>query len=143
LNRNVFDSEVDASLYPLPSLFYTLTKNILSRHPELYRTTPSLLSSTLTILIMHVLAQTVRAPDQVTTQNKYLALAAKLLTNVRVALNQDEQWPKEALTEVVGCKVLRAIEDGVEKKLKGSKRHEQCRLLREVVHEWYNIRHSY
>ena len=145
LQREVFDSEVDASIYPLPSMCYSITKMLVASHTgiSLYKSTQGLLFNTVNILLGHVLAQTKREPSVVTTQNKFLALAAKLFTLVRTTSKTEQAWPEPILREIIGCRILREIEELAIEKIKGSKRHEQSRLLREVYYEWYCVRRAY
>ena len=62
MKREVFQSEIDASMYPLPSLVYHLTKSLISKNPGVYKKFRGLLTNTVTILIAHALAQTIKDP---------------------------------------------------------------------------------
>jgi|LauGreDrversion4_2_1035121.scaffolds.fasta_scaffold89509_1 hypothetical protein len=65
-----------------------------------------------------------------------------MLTIVRASV-ANGGWAEEVIREIVECRMLREIETGVDEKIKGSKRHEQSRILREIFYEWYSIRHAY
>ena len=91
MKREVFQSEIDASMYPLPSLVYHLTKSLISKNLSVYKKFRGLLSNTVTILIGHAIAQTIKDPSQVTIQCKYLSLASKLLTTVRFSITKGKE----------------------------------------------------
>ena len=85
LANGAFENEEEESNYPHPSMPYAVTKQLLASPIGLsiFRAARGFLLNTFTILLGHVLAQTKRYPNLLTFQNKYLALAAKLLTHVR------------------------------------------------------------
>ncbi len=63
-----------------------------------------------------------------------------MLTHVRTT---QEKWPESIVREVIDCRILKEIEKRMVDKVRGSKAHEQSRLLREVFYEWYWIRRVY
>ncbi len=126
MKREVFQSEVDASMYPLPSFIYQLTKSLLAKNMGVYKKIRGLLSNTVSILLGHVFAHSIKDKSQVTIQCKYLALAAKLLTTVRasVASSSEESldWA-DHIKDIVENKLLNHINEDL-KKVKGAKEHE-------------------
>ena len=66
MKREVFQSEVDASMYPLPSFIYHLAKCLLSKNLGVFKRVRGLLSNIVSILLGHVLAYTIKDPSQVT-----------------------------------------------------------------------------
>lgn len=144
MKREVFQSEIDASMYPLPSLVYYLTKSLLSKNLGVYKKIRGLLTNTVTILIGHVIAQTIKDSTQVTIQCKYLELACKLLTTVRASINSGKEegleWA-DHIEDIARNQLLTKINKV--NKIRGAKKHEQQRLLREIMFEWYSIRLYY
>jgi hypothetical protein len=142
MKREVFQSEIDASMYPLPSLVYYLTKSLISKNPAVYKKIRGLLSNTVTILIGHAIAQTIKDPTQATIQCKYLELASKLLTIVRASITSGKEdgleWA-DHVEDIARNQLLTKINTEIGK-IRGAKKHEQQRLLREIMFEWYSIR---
>jgi hypothetical protein len=126
MKREVFQSEVDASMYPLPSLIYQLTKSLLAKNMGVYYKTRGLLSNTVSILLGHVFAHSIKDNSQVTIQCKYLALAAKLLTTVRASVvsgsEESLEWA-DHIKDIVENKLLNYINEDLYK-IKGAKEHE-------------------
>jgi hypothetical protein len=145
MKREVFQSEIDASMYPLPSLVYYLTKSLISKNLGVYKSIRGLLSNTVTILIGHAIAQTIKDPSQVTIQCKYLELAIKLLTTVRASITSGKEegleWA-DHVEDIARNQLLTKINAEIPK-IRGAKKHEQQRLLREIMFEWYSIREYY
>ncbi len=127
MKREVFQSEIDASMYPLPSLVYHLTKSLVSKNLSVYKKFRGLLSNTVTILIGHAIAQTIKDPSQVTIQCKYLSLASKLLTTVRASITKGKEegleWADQI--EIIAKNSLLSSFNSEINKIKGAKKHEQ------------------
>lgn len=88
----VFDSEVDASMYPLPSFLYKVTKIILQENPShFYAETRGLLNNTVSILVAHALSRSVKDNKTANQQIKYLSLASRLLTMVRAGAQSNKE----------------------------------------------------
>jgi hypothetical protein len=89
----------------------------------------------------HVFAHSIKDNSQVTIQCKYLALAAKLLTSVRASVisgsEESLEWA-DHIKDIVENKLLNQINEDLYR-IKGAKEHEQMRILKEVMLEWYNI----
>ena len=127
MKREVFQSEIDASMYPLPSLVYYLTKSLISKNPAVYKKIRGLLSNTVTILIGHAIAQTIKDPTQATIQSKYLELASKLLTSVRASITSGKEegleWT-DHVEDIAKNQLLTNINKKIGK-IRGAKNHEQ------------------
>lgn len=86
LLKDSFDSEIDASMYPLPKFIYHIVKSIAAKNLSLFKELKGLLINSVSVLLGHSLAKSVVNKQEVTIQVKYLGLAAKLLTIVRAGL---------------------------------------------------------
>jgi len=126
MKKEVFKSEIDASMYPLPSLVYYLTKSLISKNVTVYKKIRGLLTNTVTILIGHAIAQTIKDPTQVTIQCKYLELASKLLTTVRASITSGKEegleWA-DHIEDIARNQLLTKINAEIGK-IRGAKKHE-------------------
>jgi len=85
-------------------------------------------------------------PSKVTNQDKYLGVAAKLLTTVRVSITSSKaeeslEWA-DHIKDICDNQLLNEINNEVDK-IKGAKRHDHVRVMRELFYEWYIIRGYY
>ena len=86
LTKNgTFKSEVDASIFPVPSFVYTFIKTLRKLNPQIFQTQRNLLSNSVSTLIGFALMWgKIDQKDKKTSEPiKYLNLAAYLLTEVR------------------------------------------------------------
>jgi hypothetical protein len=81
----------------------------------------------------------------VTIQCKYLGLACKLLTTVRASITSGKEegleWA-DHIEDIAKNFLIGQINVNMHK-IKGVKKHEQQRLLREIIYEFYSIRTYY
>ncbi len=99
------------------------------------------MSNTVSILLGHVFAQTIKDPSQVTIHCKYLSLASKLLTTVRASVTSGSEegldWA-DHLKDITENILLNKFNDEIPK-IEGTTEHEHLRILSEIMFEWYNI----
>lgn len=142
LKSGVFDSEVDAAMYPLPTFIYTIVKSLLKLKPEVIIETRGFLSNSVAVLVGIALANSINAQN-LDYSSKLLALASKLLTTVRASLKQnssnDNPWIPH-LADISNNQLLLGIMKAhPDKRISNSKSKESIRVLREVLFEWNEI----
>ena len=141
MKKESFDSEVDASMYPLPHFVYTLIKALLKDYPTVFNEIRGLISNSVSILVGIAIARVIKGEQHADFQVKYLALASKLLGTVR---SQPDKFKylEDIYSHSLLSEIARKLGEN-ECKFNSSKSKEQMRVLREVYFEWYEIRKLY
>lgn len=135
----MFESEVDASMYPLPYFVYKLLNTLFKSSPQTFLDFPGLIHNSVSVLIGHALARVYKDSSYSNYQIKFLTLASDLLGLVRA----NPEKVKD-INDIYGNKLLSNL--GLKlfgNKVKNSKSKEQMRLMNEVFYEWIEIRKWY
>ena len=122
MKKEVFDSEIDASMYPLPYFIYKLTKCLLEINPAIYSEVNGLLSNTVSVLVGHALAKVVKDPKSANMQVRYFSLAARLLSTLNKQYSgSNQEWSsalKDSCENALLSQICSQVTDG---KITGSK----------------------
>lgn len=83
--NEVFDSELDAAIYPLPLFTYKVIKILFEINSPIL---PAILSNSISVLLGFALCKIYKDPKSSDMQVKYFTLVARLLNLMRSDLSQ-------------------------------------------------------